>query len=61
MDQLAVYIDALRWGIAGWAEIWRDPFLSGTIFMVSYALAAVPILRVTLQATERERRLEVQT
>jgi hypothetical protein len=57
LDQRAVYIDALKCGIEGWMEIWGDPFVSGTLFMVSYTLAAVIIFKVALQATGRERRL----
>jgi len=54
MDQLAVYIEVLRCGIAGWMETWGDPFLTGVIFMVSYALAAGLILRIAFQTTGRE-------
>lgn len=55
MDQFSVYIDALSCGVRRWNLIWGDPFLSASIFMVSYGVAAMLILQVARQAAGRER------
>ena len=55
MDQLAINFDALSCGVRRWNQIWGDPFLSGTIFMVSYGMAAVLIFRVAQQSPGKER------
>ena len=48
--------DAFVCGIDDWREIWGDPLLSGAIFMISYGVAALLILRAARDVTGRERR-----
>jgi hypothetical protein len=55
LNWLAIYLDALKCGAAGWMEIWGDPLLSGTVFVISYAVVAVLILKVARQTSGRER------
>jgi hypothetical protein len=54
LNQLAFYLDALKCGVAGWMKIWGEPFLSGTVFVASYAVVAVLILKVARQTSGRE-------
>lgn len=55
MDQLAIYFEALSCGVRRWNQIWGDPFLSGTIFMISYGVLAVLVFRVAQQSAGKER------
>lgn len=42
-------------GIEEWMQIWGDPLLSGTIYMVSYGVTALLIFRAARVAEGRER------
>jgi hypothetical protein len=55
LDELKVIGDAILCGIDDWWEIWGDPLLSGTIFMVSYGVTALLIFRVSIGFEARER------
>jgi len=48
--------DAFLCGIDAWIDIWGDPLLSGTIFMVSYGVTAFLIFRAARNAEVKERR-----
>jgi hypothetical protein len=48
--------DAFLCGIDDWMDIWGDPLLSGTIFMISYGVTALLIFRAAREAEARERR-----
>lgn len=49
------YVEIVSCGVDRWNLIWGDPILSGTIFMVSYGVVAVLILRVAQRANGGER------
>jgi hypothetical protein len=55
LDGLKVIGDAILCGIDDWWDIWGDPLLSGTIFMVSYGVTALLIFRVSSGFAARER------
>ena len=46
--------DAFLCGVESWMDIWGDPLLSGTIFMISYGVTALLIFRVSSGAESRE-------
>lgn len=48
--------DAFLCGVDHWMDIWGDPLLSGSIFMMSYGVTALLIFRATREAALRERR-----
>ena len=56
MDELTVIGNAFLCGIDHWMDIWGDPILSGSIFMLSYGVTAVLIFRAARQTTARESR-----
>ena len=56
MDEFMVIGDAFLCGFDAWMDIWGDPLLSGTIFMVSYGVTALLIFRASREAEARERR-----
>lgn len=56
MDEFIVIGDAFICGLDAWMDIWGDPLLSGTIFMVSYGVTAFLIFRAAREAEVRERR-----
>lgn len=47
--------EAFLCGIADWMDIWGDPLLSGTIFIISYGVTALLIFRAARKAPTRER------
>lgn len=56
MNELVIIRDAFICGIEDWKEIWGDPLLSGTIFIVSYGLTALLIFRAAQKSIGQERR-----
>ena len=56
MDEFLAVRDAFLCGIDDWMDIWGDPLLSGTIFMVSYGVTALLIFRAARDAEAKERR-----
>ncbi len=57
MDQQSVIWEAAQCGYDGWAKIWGDPWLSGTLMVAAYALSALLLFRITRQLSGRERAL----
>jgi hypothetical protein len=55
VSELVVIKDAFVCGFNDWMDIWGDPLLSGTIFMVSYGVTALLIFKASREATARER------
>jgi hypothetical protein len=55
VNDFIVIKDAFVCGFDAWMDIWGDPWLSGSIFMVSYGVTALLIFKVAGQATARER------
>ncbi|MFV0359135.1 hypothetical protein [Tropicimonas sp.] len=55
MSDIEVYSSALACGVADWVEIFGDPILRGTVFMLAYGIAAVLMLRVAQQSRGREK------
>ncbi len=53
--EIVIIWNAFLCGIDDWMDIWGDPLLSGSIFMVSYGVTAWLILRAALGNTGRER------
>jgi len=52
---LIIIRDAFLCGFDDWMDIWGDPLLSGTIFMVAYGVTALLIFRAAHHAEVRER------
>jgi hypothetical protein len=55
MDEVMLIGDAFLCGIDDWMDIWGDPLLSGTIFMLSYAVTALLVFRAARNHEGRER------
>jgi hypothetical protein len=56
LNELVIIRDAFVCGIDDWMDIWGDPLLSGTIFMISYGVTALLIFRAAQRSAGRERR-----
>lgn len=57
MEQVDTIMGAVACGVQHWTQFWGDPWVSGTIFMVAYFMAALLILREVGRAECRERTL----
>ncbi len=57
MGELGTILDAAVCGIGHWTELWGDPLVSGTVFLVAYLSAALLILSGARENTGRERTL----
>ncbi|MCV2882362.1 hypothetical protein [Actibacterium sp. XHP0104] len=55
MDWFSKIFTSIPCGIADWTQIWGDPLLSGTVFMIGYGLAGVLMLRIAARTVGRER------
>ena len=55
MSEIKVIAEAFLCGIGAWMDIWGDPLVSGTIFMVSYGTTALLIFRAARAAEATER------
>jgi hypothetical protein len=55
MSEIKVIADAFLCGIDAWMDIWGDPLVSGSIFMISYGVTAWLIFRAAREAAKRER------
>lgn len=56
MNELVIIRDAFACGIDDWRDIWGDPWLSGTIFVLSYGVTAWLIFRAAKESVGNERR-----
>ena len=54
MDEITIIGDAFVCGFDEWMDIWGDPLLSGTIFMLSYGITALLIFRAARGSVTRE-------
>ena len=48
-------LESLKCGFYDWSKIWGDPWASGTILVIAYALAALLVLKVGSFNSGRER------
>jgi hypothetical protein len=55
VNDFIVIKDAFVCGFDAWMDIWGDPWLSGSIFMISYGVTALLIFKAARQAAARER------
>jgi len=55
MGDAGIVWDAFLCGVDKWTDHWGDPLLSGSIFMLSYGVAALMIFRAAREVTSRER------
>lgn len=55
MRQLATIRDSLQCGFHDWMDIWGDPWLSGSILVMSYLVSGVLVLRTANKLAGRER------
>lgn len=55
MGDAGIVWDAFLCGVDRWTNLWGDPLLRGSIFMLSYGVAALMIFRAAREVTSRER------
>ena len=55
MNDFIVIKDAFVCGFDAWMDIWGDPWLSGSIFMISYGVTALLIFKAAGPVAARER------
>lgn len=55
MEQLPVIWTAAQCGFHDWQEIWGDPWLSGTVMVLAYAITGLLLMRTARQLVGRER------
>lgn len=55
MDQLSVIWTSAQCGFKDWQDLWGDPWFSGTVLFLSYALTGILLLRSASDLFGRER------